>query len=174
MDETICYLLDSWANLYNNTVANDHLDISKVTEWDLCSYVKYPSVLMSLLLTDENLFENLPPVEDAVEVLTELNKFYNIRIVTDASGSITVLYGKLKWIKKHLPFVDTKRDVFFTSNKNAIKGDIIIDDGPYILESDDQGKILMDRRYNRTPIYHSGVIRVKTWKEIYELLQEDV
>ena len=175
MDETLCYLLKDWADSYNQSVDDDFLDISKVTEWNLFQYTKHPN-LLATLLGRKHLFENLKPIENACDILEDLLQYYDIVIVSDAGGNINIMEGKINWIKKHLPFIDIQRDVFFTKAKNKVEADIIIDDGPFILEAKERTKLLMDRAHNRGLEYqeNNDLHRVYNWEQIYYfLLQEE-
>ena len=167
MDETICYLLKDWIGAYNH-IHKDTISVVDIVDWDLFKYVKHPEGLKSILYNSA-LFENLQIVEGAKEALEDLNELHDIIIVSDAQGDESIITGKLRWLHKHLPFINCREQVIFTANKHLIKGDILIEDGPFILESDDPIKILIDRPYNKDYI-DPRIKRYNTWKEIYEYI----
>ena len=77
-----------------------------------------------------------------------------------------------KVIFKYFPFLSWE-NVIITSNKEMIKGDVLIDDGIHNLLNADYKKILMTAPYNRAfPAEENGMIRVSSWSEIYKVISE--
>ena len=110
-------------------------------------------------------FRSLEPIKGAIEVLWLLHQNgHKIWIVTDAMGVNFVEKEKAQWVKEHLPFV---KGIVFTSEKDKIPGDIIIEDAPHHLEKHPATTIKM-----KTP-YNEGVLadhEVEGWDEIKALL----
>lgn len=76
--------------------------------------------------------------------------------------------AKVERLLELFPFLDWNH-IILTSNKQMVRGDILIDDGPHNLVGGDYMKFLFDRPHNRSfdEKVH-GIERVYTWDEIYD------
>ena len=69
------------------------------------------------------------------------------------------------------PFLDWKH-IIITNNKQMVRGDILIDDGPHNLVGGDYFKILFARPHNHSfDAASTGILRLYTWEEIYFAIQ---
>jgi 5'-nucleotidase len=170
MDEVMFNLIDAWLCEYEKLTYDmkdfDCLDPEEFTSWDFTPLAKHPDVLLKAL--DKVKFGELDPIRGAVDSLKELSHQYDIVVVSDASGNKDRITGKLESIQKHFPFIDIAKNVFFTSRKELVKCDFLIDDGPYILQSDlpVMNRLIMHKPYNRR---YSGV-HFKNWEQITKYL----
>ncbi len=72
-------------------------------------------------------FRDLPVMEDAVEVLKELNKRYDLYIVSAAIEFPNSLKDKVEWMQDHFPFISW-RQITLCGSKDLVAGDYMIDD----------------------------------------------
>lgn len=168
MDEVICQLTPRWLEKYCE-LTGEKVSPEDITDWNIFSFVGKPEFFNYLLLS-KKMFEELDPVEDAVSSIKYLNEYHDILIVSDAQGDERVILGKINWIKKWIPFIDIQSQVFFTKRKDLIKGDMLIDDGPFIFDSEEYYRVLFDQPHNRGLSYQRFK-RVKSWNEILEYIE---
>ncbi|MDX1637507.1 MAG: hypothetical protein R3281_06035, partial [Balneolaceae bacterium] len=73
-------------------------------------------------------FNDLPPVEGAIEAYHKLAKRYDTYILSTAPwNNDTAWAAKNRWVRNHLPEVAKKR-LILTHHKHLVAGDILIDD----------------------------------------------
>ena len=74
------------------------------------------------------IFLKMSPMKGAIEAFKELNKYFDVYILSTAPWeNPTALNDKLVWIKKHLGNL-AKKKVIFSHNKHLNIGDYLIDD----------------------------------------------
>lgn len=73
-------------------------------------------------------FENLEPIDGAIDAFHQLNNKHDVYILTAPSNRNPLSYTEKRlWVEKHLGFDITER-LIICSNKGLLKGDILIDD----------------------------------------------
>lgn len=117
--------------------------------------------------------------DGAKETLEKLNEYYNIHICSACvmfgveKKSAKLFADKFEFLVKELPFLNPE-NIIFTNSKNIFKADAQIDDRLPNLQGDVKVKLLFDAYHNRKitdeELKAKGVIRVKSWKEIEEIL----
>lgn len=105
-------------------------------------------------------FRDLPVMADAVDVLAEMNKRYEIFIVSAAIEFPNSLKDKHDWLLEHFPFF-TWRQLVLCGDKRMINGDHMIDDHPRNLIHFQGRKHLFDSLHNR---HIEGYERMMDWK----------
>lgn len=100
----------------------------------------------------QGFFENLEPMEGAIEALHDLlSSGYNVRICTAPKKIFRYcVTEKLAWIEKHLGKEFVTRTII-TRDKTLVRGNILIDDKPEVTGTakPEWEHILYDRSYNR-------------------------
>ena len=129
--------------------------------------------LVNEIYSNKWFWENIPVMENSVEVLKNISKKNDIFFATSTfnfGGEEKFfegcLVGKLNWIKKNFPFISLK-NVIYTDTKYLLKGDYLIEDKPSQLKEFEGKKVLMDFPYNRNT---NDFIRVNNWKEIEKII----
>ena len=122
------------------------------------------------VMHEPELFRNLQPVEDALQVFERLYRsgLFEMFIVTAANPAC--VEAKADWLKEYLPFFPKDR-LIVCKHKYMIKGDFLLDDGMHNIEDFAKAggmPIIFDRPHNResSTKYH----RVKSWLEFEGLI----
>lgn len=113
-------------------------------------------------------FRTAPVIKDSQEILSRLNKVYEVFIVSAATEFPQSLSEKQEWLNEHFPFVKWQQMVFCGS-KTIIDADIMIDDHFKNLDPFPGTTLLFSQPHNLH--YESGRHkRVQSWKEIASIL----
>ncbi len=87
---------------------------------------------------------------------------------------LTIAPAKRRWngFLELFPFLDWEH-IIITNNKQLVRGDILIDDGPHNLVGGEYFKILFDRPHNRNyDDAANGMLRLHTWQEIDSVIHD--
>jgi 5'-nucleotidase len=113
-------------------------------------------------------FRTTPVIEGSQEILFELNKNYEIFIVSAATEFPQSLSEKQEWLNEHFPFIQWQQMVF-CGLKTIIEADIMIDDHFKNLDHFKRTTILFSQPHNL--LQDAGRHkRANSWKEIAEML----
>ena len=164
-DDVIENLLDCWVAMLNNRYGTS-TSIEDVTDWNVS--LAFPTLTKEQVysvLADDELWNMLEPIPDAQETLQKFHsEGHEIYIVT--ASDYRSCKAKFDRILSLFPWLDWDH-VIVTSNKQMVKGDILIDDNPHNLVGGDYIKMLFDRPHNRSfDAKANGMIRVRTWEEV--------
>lgn len=172
MDDTMIDLLVAWCN-YLNKKYGECVDPSKITDWDISLF--FPNLNSDDVyepLRDEELWKEVRPKPGAAEYIERLIKDGNEVYIVTAGDYRTIKFRFDYVIKRFFPFLKSQ-NVIMTTNKQMIKGDILIDDGVHNLRGGDYEKILVSAPHNSAyDASRNGMNRAKSWDEIYNLVQE--
>ncbi len=111
-------------------------------------------------------FKDLKVIPESQEVLAELNDKYEVYIASAAMQFPNSLKEKSDWLDEHFPFIPWQKRIL-CGHKFILKGDVLIDDRSYNLETFDGRSIMFSSPHN---IYSNGFERANTWREIAEKL----
>ncbi len=116
----------------------------------------------------QGFFRSAPIIKESKEVLFELNKRYEIFIVSAATEFPLSLTEKHEWLNEHFPFI-TWQQMVFCGSKSIIEADVMIDDHFKNLDPFKGHTILFSQPHNL--LQHPGRHkRVHSWKEIGDIL----
>lgn len=110
----------------------------------------------------ENFFRTMDVNENCQEVMEQLNRRYEVFIVSAAMEFPQSLTEKLQWLGEHFPFLHWKQFVFCGS-KAVVHGDYMIDDLVHNLESFKGEKFIFTAPHN---IHLNHFSRFNSWTEI--------
>ena len=123
---------------------------------------------------NKNVYQDAPLIEGCYKALEELNKKYEVYIVTAYfwGGSNEAISNNIKdkynYLTEKLPFI-SPQNFIFTSNKHLIDSDIVIDDRINNL-SNGKLKLLFNAWHNRNisndEIKEKGIVRVYNWNDV--------
>lgn len=110
----------------------------------------------------ENFFRTMKMNEGCREVLEQLNRRYELFIVSAAMEFPQSLNEKLEWLNEHLPFL-TWKQIVFCGSKAIVHGHYMIDDLPHNLERFSGEKYIFSAPHN-LQINHFQ--RLNNWREV--------
>jgi 5'(3')-deoxyribonucleotidase len=113
-------------------------------------------------------FRTAPVVKDSIDILSRLNKSYEVFIVSAAMEFPQSLPEKLEWLKEHFPFL-TWQQFVFCGSKTIVDADIMIDDHFKNLDHFPGTTVLYTQPHNqlRNAGRHK---RADSWMDIASLL----
>lgn len=163
-DSTLFNTIDVWIDLYNKKY-DDKLTINDFKFWDIHkSLPKEKSNKFYSILDNNELWENIKPLNNAVEVVKDLNEEYEVYIITATHHNHIKIKSEI--LLKYFPFIEYKQ-IISCYYKQIINVDIMIDDNLENLIGGKYRKILIDYPWNRdVDDYDRGIERFKNWKEI--------
>jgi len=165
MDEVIADPMGDMIDWYKKEYGRD-------VDWDkmlVGSWLKgFPEEHQSLVmdrLTGPGFFRHLPVMEDAVDVLRELNKKYEVFIVSAAMEFPNSLRDKYDWLQDHFPFFSW-RQIALCGSKDLVHGDYMIDDHVKNLKGFKGKPYIYTTAHN---LEVTGYDRINNWKEAAEI-----
>lgn len=170
MDDVLEDLSFAWVRYLNEEYGMD-VDWNTVRDWEMTkSYPDLTPAQVYAPLYDEDFWKTVKPIDGAAEMLERLiEDGHEIYIVT-TSNYITLKTKMNDVLFKYYPFLEWG-NVIVTANKQMIRGDVLIDDGPHNLINGDYEKILFDAPHNKQfkeQLY--GISRAHNWREVYSLI----
>ncbi|HEV8283216.1 MAG TPA: 5'(3')-deoxyribonucleotidase [Chitinophagaceae bacterium] len=113
-------------------------------------------------------FRYAPVMKESREILSELNKRYEIFIVSAAMEFPQSLSEKHEWLNEHFPFI-TWQQIVFCGSKTIVEADMMIDDHFKNLDHFKGATFLFSQPHNL--LQNAGRHkRVHSWNEIADLL----
>lgn len=164
LDGVCADLLSVWLSLYNKEYGDD-VQPHHITEWDTHKFVKEECGLKLYdYLATPNLFRDLPIISGCQKSLSNLVELGHRVIIATAAPTFveTSHFDKYAWVKKHLPFLGGKKNFVALDDKNLLKGDLLIDDGPHNIKSFSGLTCAFDTSYNKDV---EATWRVSGWEE---------
>lgn len=164
MDETICDTMARHLDWYNQEFNQ------ALTKADLMGtkiYHKVPAEHVARVRSypdNPDFFVDIPPYENAIQVIQELSQHYDIFIATAAMEHPTSFAPKYEWLVKYLPFL-SPMNFIFCGNKGAVHADYLIDDSPRYFESFVGQGVLFTAPHNVNEV---ADVRVSNWLEVRE------
>ncbi|TLP82596.1 5' nucleotidase, NT5C type [Maribacter sp. ACAM166] len=116
--------------------------------------------------TRQGFFRNLKPIAGSQEVLEKLSSVHEVYIASAAMQFPNSLEEKSEWLDEHFPFIPWQNRIL-CGHKHILKGDILIDDRSYNLESFEGRGLQFTSPHNENT---TGFERVNSWFEIGEKL----
>lgn len=131
--------------------------------WDDLTSKQFWAVADSVEFWSE--LEPMPDFNECIETVTKYRKPGQLHILTSPSHNPGCMEGKLKWIKRHLPFIGPKNIHFasekwrYALDKNG-KPNILIDDTkkktvPFVEKG---GAAFLVKRPHNSPYEHRGAL----------------
>lgn len=115
-------------------------------------------------LFEPGFFRHLPVMDDSITVLEQMNKQYEVYIVSAATEFPNSLTDKYYWLMEHYPFFSWKQLVL-CGVKSMIEADYMIDDHTRHLIPFKGKPCLFSAPHN---LDEEGFERLNNWKEVGE------
>lgn len=166
MDEVIADTTSGMITWYkDNFVGN--IDYPKMLEGQ--SLVKgFPEEHQKIVrqqLFEPGFFRNLPVMPNSIEVINEMNKRYELFIVSAATEFPNSLKEKFDWLEEHFPFLNWQQ-VVLCGTKKIMHGDIMIDDHARHLTHFNGKAYLFSAPHN---LNENHFERIKDWQHAAEI-----
>jgi 5'-nucleotidase len=161
MDEVIADPMGEMISWYQETHGGK-VDFEKmlVGSWVKGFPEQHWEMVMERLLAP-GFFRHLPVMQDSVEVIREMNRRYEIFIVSAATEFPNSLKDKLEWLLEHFSFISWKQLVL-CGDKRVICGDYMIDDHVKNLQHFKGKSFLFTTPHN---LRVTGYERINDWRE---------
>ena len=171
VDGTTGGLHPEWLQRYNRDY-NDTMTVSQIKAWEIHKFVK-PECGKHIYdyLQDPSLYDNVKPIDGAVEYVDCLRPMYEIMHVTHAT---TGHKGrKLRWLMEHKLIMPGER-YLEQENKSLVPADFLVDDyDKNVRDFRGNGNkgvgILFGQEWNKEFI---ELNRVDGWKELFYYLKD--
>ena len=165
MDEVIA---DPMGQMINWYISEYGLPVD-VKKMEVGSWVKgFPDqhqVLVRERLLEPGFFRHLPVMVDARDVLEEMNRKYEIFIVSAAIEFPNSLKDKVEWLLENFPFFSW-RQLVLCGDKRMVYGDHMIDDHVRNLEHFNGKKYLYSSPHN---VSITDYQRINNWREAADI-----
>ena len=163
MDEVIADTTAGMLQWYKQTFGGD-IDYQKMLAGG--SLVKgFPEENQAAVrqqLFEPGFFRYLPVMEDSVEVLKQMNKYYEIYIVSAATEFPNSLTDKFHWLADNYPFF-TWQQLVLCGDKKMIQADFMIDDHTRHLQHFKGKAYIFTAPHNLNETTYD---RLNNWKEV--------
>jgi 5'-nucleotidase len=163
MDEVIADTTLAMTNWYKKNIGGD-IDFEKMLAGEslVKGFPEKDQAIVRQQLFEPGFFRNLPVIEDSREVLEEMNKKYEIFIVSAAVEFPNSLKEKYDWLMEHFPFF-TWQQMVFCGDKRIMNGDYMIDDHVRHLQFFKGKPYLFSAPHN---LNEKGYERLDSWKHV--------
>lgn len=172
IDDTIENLLQAWI-CWLNAQYDQHVNWWEVNDWDISKF--YPGLTKAQVfepLHQETFWYRVLPKYDATVYLRRLfDEGFDIYLCTSTDyRNVKPKYEAI--IKTYFPYIHWSK-VIVASNKQMIKADYLIDDGPHNLIGGSYKKILFSAPHNMDfDAEGNDMYRVTNWYSIYWLIHD--
>ncbi len=165
MDEVMADPMGAMIDWYKKEYGLD-VDYQKMLggSW-IKGFPEHHQTMIRERLMSEGFFRHLPVMKDSIEVLEEMNKRYEVFIVSAATEFPNSLKDKLEWLTDHFPFF-TWRQLTLCGDKRLVYGDYMIDDHIKNLQHFKGKPYLFTSAHN---LNITGYDRINNWKEAAEI-----
>ncbi len=162
MDEVIADTYGAHIETYNNDF-NDRLTVEMCEGSEVWQNVPVEcQASVRKHATLRGFFRNLKPIDNSQKVLKELSDKHEVYIASAAMQFPNSLEEKSDWLDEHFPFIPWKNRIL-CGYKHILKGDILIDDRSYNLETFKGRTLLFTSPHN---VNTQGFDRVDSWLEV--------
>ena len=172
MDDTIENLLPAWVNWLNGRYDLD-VQVEDCRSWNMGD--NYPMLTESQIvepLSTKRFWDSVQPKSDAQYYINKLVQEHQDVYIVTASHYGTVGYKMRALIEKFFPAIDW-RHIIISSNKQMLKCDVMVDDGPHNLIDGDYHKLLFSTVTNESfDAERHKIKRVHNWEQIYAYLED--
>lgn len=168
LDDTLINFCEAWVE-YINEKHGTAVCMDDIREWDILK--AFPTLGRKEIyapLFEEEMWKRVAPLPGAVKYLKKMIDDSHKVIIVTASHHDTLSFKFNNVLYKYFPFI-TQDDVIITSQKQLIRGDVLIDDAPHNLLGGEYTGVLVNAPHNR--IYNaeqSGFVRGNDWCSIYK------
>lgn len=161
MDEVIADPMGAMINWYKNEYKKEvNYEKMQGGSW-IKGFPEQHQQMIRERLYEPGFFRDLPVIGNSVGVLREMNKRYEVFIVSAAMEFPNSLKDKYDWLQDRFPFF-TWRQLVLCGDKRIVQGDYMIDDHARNFEYFNGKKYLFSTPHN---VNVTGYDRLNNWDE---------
>nr|WP_290461200.1 hypothetical protein [Acutalibacter muris] len=172
-DDVAETLLESWVSTLNSRYGTS-VSVDDVTDWDVS--LAFPTLTKKQIygvLQEDEVWANLTPMPGAQKYLQKLHDEGHELYMVTATDYRTCCV-KIERILELFPFLDANH-IIIAHNKQMVRGDVLIDDGPHNLVNGQYFRILFDAPHNRGFNEKKyGMYRAVGWEQVYQLIHDNL
>jgi 5'-nucleotidase len=168
MDHVMADISSQYIKWYKDATG---IEMERKDLWGKPEDLAFPQPgLIKEFLHTPGFFRKAGVIPGSQEVIEELNKLFELFIVSAAMEFPQSLIEKYEWLHEHFSFINWSQ-IIFCGNKKPISGDFMIDDHPRNLRNFNGEKLLFTATHNIN-MQHPAFTRVNSWLEVRHLLME--
>lgn len=156
-----------------NKQYNTNVQAEQIKSWNMAKY--FPELTQEQVygvLDNADIWQALSPMPGSRLYLSLLYE-EGYRLYMATATPCTKSDHKCRRIQQLFPFLDHEH-IIISHNKQMIRGDVLIDDGPHNLVGGEYYKILFERPHNvKFPNEEYDMHRVRGWDEVYQLIHDN-
>lgn len=164
MDHVMADITGSYLKWYKEATGIE-VDPARLAGKSEAAAFPQPALIERFLRTP-GFFRHAAVIAGSQEVIRELNKVYEVYIVSAAMEFPQSLIEKYEWLQEHFEFISW-RQLILCGSKKPITGDFMIDDHLKNLDYFNGEKLLFTATHN---VHVTGYTRVNNWDEVRALL----
>jgi 5'(3')-deoxyribonucleotidase len=165
MDEVLADTLAKFIKLYNRDYEIP-LDLKILPGNEIGDHIPLDiQMKVREYINEKGFFRDLDVMPGSVEVMRELNKKYEVFIVSAAMEFPNSLHDKYEWLTEHFPFIGWEHIIF--CGYKIVNTDILIDDRIKNFVDFEGRKLLFSSPHN---MLLTDYERVNNWNEVAEKL----
>ena len=170
MDDVLIDLLPHWIKMLNYSYGSS-VSVDDITEWDIskCIPALTKEQIFSIVMRP-SFWETIPTAQNGQWFIRNLlTEGHKVKIIT--ASHYEVLPSKMRRFLQLYPWL-TWDDITVTSDKQSIKGDVLIDDAPHNLVGGEYEKILLSKIHNMNfdTTLHC-IHRIENLAEVFRILE---
>lgn len=172
MDDTLEDLLPAWVSCLNREFGTE-VDPNEIREWDMRK--AFPTLTVHQIyapLRMADFWDTVYPKPGAREAVQRLMEDGHQVYVVTASGYEAIRDKMERVLFSYFPFIRWDH-VIICSNKQMVRGDVMVDDGIHNLDGAECLKVLFDAPANRSfDAAKAGMVRVSDWEGAYAVITD--
>ena len=171
-DDVLIDLLTAWVKRLNKKCNTNYIK-NDIRDWEMLKYFDISEEELIEPLLDPTIWDEVLPIEGAIQALRELSIDNNLFIAT-ATDYRNFADKINKTIIKYFPFIPIS-NIIKCDNKSLLKADVIIDDNLSNLCGESKLKILFTQPHNQKfsdeLLKEKNVHRSNSWEECLEIIK---
>lgn len=167
-DGVVCDMFPAWVTLHNRL----HPERVPYTVSDVYGSRAIADDLFLDMLSFDNLYDEVEPVEGAIEAIAELKRLEHLRIVYATSCTQGMIDAKWRWFQRHGLLPAGKRqahDLVVGHDKSLVRAHLLVDDHAKNLYAFEGDGLLFDQPWNQKEIWTGH--RAYGWSEAVEYIK---
>jgi len=172
LDSTVYDLLTPWMEWYNKHY-NDTFKVSDIKKWAWNEIVKPEcGTKIYSFLNKKGMYSSLQPFPGALEAIKKVHDEGIKQIFCSTIIGNTGAKEKVEAVERDFPYLGKAAVVLVGKDKNLVKGDVLVDDGPHNLVGFDGYKVLVNLQ-NAPYVYEHACnpdAILSTWEDYPDII----